>query len=140
MKYKDFMAGRTECPFCGNRQEELLRLEHAYLTYSLAPYAKHHLLVVTNRHIESIKDMTPEETTEVDQLERNALDILTALGHNGTTFLVREGAGTGKSVPHLHFHVIPDIPIASVETDARERSIMTPEEVNETIADIKKFL
>ena len=84
--------------------------------------------------------MTQEETADVDQLERKALDILNALGHNGTTFLVREGAGTGKSVPHLHFHVIPDIAIASVETDARERTIMAPEEVSETIADIKKFL
>ncbi|MBP7804830.1 MAG: HIT domain-containing protein [Candidatus Pacebacteria bacterium] len=140
MLYKDFMKDRTECPFCGNRQEQILKLEYGYLTYSLAPYTKHHLMVVVNRHIESVIEMTEAEVLEVNTLERIALDVLHKLGYTNATFLVREGVSGDKSVPHVHFHVIPKIAIATVETDARERRIMTEEEVEETIADIKKSL
>lgn len=140
MLYVDFIKTKSQCPFCGNRQEQIFKTEHAYLTYALAPYSKHHLLVIPNRHIESIRDMTPEETRDIDILERKALDILNKLGYKNATFLIREGTSSDKSVAHLHFHVIPQIPIGPLDNDSREREIMTEQEVMETISDIKKFL
>lgn len=141
MLYKDFMQGRTECPFCHpERQEQLLKTKHAFLTYSLAPYTKHHLMVVPNRHMESVTQMTDEEMFEVHTLERKALAILKKLGHDNATLLVREGMSSGKTIPHIHFHIIPKVLIGNLESDSRERHIMTPEEVNQTIADIKKSL
>ena len=140
MRYKEFLKTRPECPFCGHRQEQIFQQGQAFITYALAPYTKHHLLVVPNRHIESIREMTPEEKRDVDALEMKALDILQKLGYHNATFLVREGKSGDRSIAHVHFHVIPKIPIGDVEHNDSNRHVLTQEETDETIRDIQKSL
>ena len=45
----------NDCPFCHTRPKRIFKKnKNSYLTYSLAPYHKHHLLVIPKRHVTSL--------------------------------------------------------------------------------------
>ena len=130
MLYIDHLKTVTGCPFCKitATEEAIEENDTAFLTYALAPYAKHHLLVVTKRHVVNLLDVTPKETQDIDALIRLGAKIVTRLGNSDYSILLRSGHVEGKSVPHLHYHVIPHVKIGNAETGGDARSILTPEE------------
>ena len=138
--YKDFLKSRTECPFCGDQQRKIAENGSAYITYSLAPYHKHHLLVIPHKHTESLLKITDEEMRDIDKLQKLALNILYKLGYDNASFLVREGNSRDRSISHIHFHVIPDINIGDVDHDGNKRTILTDEEIDGVMKDFKSAL
>ncbi len=137
MLYKDFLKKIKDCPFCGVSNEIILDGELSYLTYALAPYHKHHLLVLPKRHAESINDLTDEEVEEIEKFQEKGLEILRKLNYKSISILVREGdLNVNKSVKHTHFHVIPEIRIGDLDHYGMERRILEPEEVAQTISEI----
>ena len=141
MLYDDFLHTIPSCPFCGENPHNRIieSREHAYLTYALAPYHKHHLLVLPRRHVLSIKDLTLEEETEIEELQRIGLTLLNKLGYTDITLLVREGAvGHGKSMEHIHFHIVPFIQIGSLNHYGEKRTILTDAEIEETMKDFER--
>lgn len=141
MQYKDYIQNRSGCPFCATADRKLVRDAHAYLTYAVAPYHKHHLLVIPERHVESITELTPEEELSVSELQKTALGILTKLGYQSSTLLVREGKNSGKSVAHIHFHIVPDVVIGTLDgAHGGDRRVLSAEEIAETVLDIQKVL
>lgn len=141
MLYKDFLKSLSGCPFCEGRNEPLSDAESAYLTYALAPYHKHHLLILPKRHIESVQDVTTEEDADIERLQQLGMSALKKLGYDSITFLVREGhLNVNKSIVHVHYHLIPKIQIGDLDHYNRERRILTDEEVRETVRDIERYL
>ena len=141
MLYEELRRQRKGCPFCdGTRNERLAESAHAYLTYALAPYHEHHLLVIPKRHVESINDLTDEEETDISNLEQKGIQALQKLGYESSSLLVREGSAKNRSVRHIHFHVIPEIQIGSLNSKGEERRVITKEEVEKTIREIEAVL
>ena len=140
IKYKDFLAKLSGCPFCENKNRIIFETKNSFLTYSLWPYHKHHLLIIPKRHVESLTELNNEERKEIDSLQEKALEILKKLGYISITHLVREGNDVNKSIRHVHFHTIPNIRIGDLDHYGKERRMLNEGEINETILDIKKFL
>ncbi len=129
MLYKDFLKIERECPFCEKTNRIIKEEDNAFLTYSLAPYHKHHLLVVPTRHTEFFEDLNDDETKSIEKLLHFGVKILKSLGYKDYTILVRNGENLGKSVRHLHYHIVPVALIGDVDHKGYEREIMTEKEI-----------
>jgi diadenosine tetraphosphate (Ap4A) HIT family hydrolase len=138
MKYTDFLKERKGCPFCDGKDKKIAENKNAFLTYALAPYHKHHLLVVPKKHTDKILDVSDEEIRDILLMLKTGFEILKKLGYDNVTALVREGNETGKSVPHLHYHIVPNNRIGDLDHEGNERKVLSAEEIEQTLSDIKK--
>lgn len=129
MRYSTFLKKSVRCPFCAPAQRAFASNGRAYLTYSIAPYAKYHLLAIPKRHVESFLDLTVTETRDVQAMVTRGASVLRAKGIDDYTILVRNGENSGKSVPHLHYHLIPRHRIGDLDRAQHGRRIMTAAEV-----------
>ncbi|MEI7689157.1 MAG: HIT domain-containing protein [Candidatus Nomurabacteria bacterium] len=140
MNYREFLQTHTTCPFCEpiinrNIQEEY----KAYLTFAIAPYHKHHLLVVSKRHIENFEELEPEEIDSVNRLLHAGVKIIKSLGYKNYTILLRNGDDHSKSIRHLHYHIIPVSMIGDLNHEGGERLVMTEEEIEQLLDEIKSL-
>ncbi len=142
MKYTDLIKIQRPCPFDNPKHEDVVvQNETAYLTYALAAYHIDQLLVIPKRHVTHFDDMTDAELTDCHMLQKLGWHILRELGHSGVSFLLREGESTGKSVPHLHYNLMPDTKLGYMAPDAKEeRTVMNAEEIAATMARLKDGL
>ena len=144
MKYDDYLLKvlKNECPFCDIKKEYIVE-KWKYFTVLLAraPYTKDHLLIVPNRHLIRM--------WEINQTQRKNLIPLIekwtkkmGKNHGEVNLLLRDGIANWKiwkSIDHLHFHLIPDIPIYSTNS-WRNREIYTDHQLEkETSAFKAKF-
>lgn len=143
--YKEIFKKKRPCPFDHPKPEDII-IENGsiYVTYALAPYHRDHLLVVPKRHVVEILDMTKKELKDTDAM----LDKLWALyrkkfKYHNVSFLLREGKGSGASLSHLHYHIIPEVKIGNMlyNTQAKSdnRKTLTPRQVKNEIERIKKI-
>lgn len=129
MLYADHLkALQGRCPFCQPSQTILAQNAHAFLTYATAPYHKHHLLVIPKAHLESVFQLQYEHYVAIDLMTDLAFDLLRALGYENMVAFTREGTKEGKTVPHLHKHVVPDTLMAPVLPTSTERHTLEPAE------------
>lgn len=144
MLYNDFLKNRGDkvtgfCPFCNPKDITLKDNQFAFLTYSLAPYHPHHLLVIPKRHVGSIMDLKRKEIKAIDSLIRYATEILHACGYRAFSVLMRDGADNPtKSVEHLHYNLIPATSIGDLDHKGNKRKIMTAAQIKKTVADLRK--
>lgn len=118
------------CPFCGKENKILRATKHAYLTYALAPYSPNHLLVIPKRHVVSFLKLSKVERRDIDMLLELGASLLVKLKVKDFSILVRDGGNRAKSVPHLHYHLIPSHRIGDLDKDGRNRRILTEREVD----------
>jgi ATP adenylyltransferase len=73
------------------------------------PYTNGHLLIVPNRAVPGLDDLTPDEHTELWELVRDgATAVQRAYGCDGVNIGMNLGRAAGAGVPdHLHAHVLP---------------------------------
>ncbi|MET9628709.1 HIT family protein [Lentzea sp. NPDC006480] len=80
----------------------------AFLPLPASALAPGHTLVVPREHSTGVHDATPEAFTAAGlMIQRVARAMRTALGASGVCVLNASGPGSGQSVAHLHFHVVP---------------------------------
>jgi histidine triad (HIT) family protein len=101
----------TDCIFCkiiaGEIPATILARGAGMLAFEdVAPKADVHVLVVPERHIESLRDietLTPHESKEM-------LDFVATtargLGLEDYRVIVNTGPGGGQTVSHLHWHIL----------------------------------
>lgn len=131
MKYNELLEVDRDCPFCEfGRNKTIKIIRKAKLTYAIAPYCTHHLLVTPERHIESFEELTLEEKIDIDEMLVQGIKFLKAIGHEGYSILLRNGKKTGKTIEHLHYHIIPSIEVGSLDGNHIDRKIMTEEEID----------
>ncbi|MDA3861383.1 MAG: HIT domain-containing protein [Melioribacteraceae bacterium] len=105
------------CVFCNAVRENMensnslviQKGKDVFTIMNLYPYNNGHLLVVPDRHISAINQITTEEFAEITKQISFATDALTKLyaphGFNiGANIGKAAGAGIDK---HIHFHIIP---------------------------------
>jgi ATP adenylyltransferase len=104
------------CIFCkclsssDHKQNFLLYFsQHCFVVLNRFPYNNGHLMVVPNRHISEIEELTSEELSDLMQTIKLCVIVLKkALFPHGFNI----GANLGKTagagiVDHLHFHIVP---------------------------------
>src|SRR5690606_12480134 len=97
------------CPFCDwpKVKKDLIIAETAnyYLTVNEFPYTEHHLLIAPFNHVTSLTN--EPISTEKEELSNLGGKIMTALGITNYVVLDRSGRKSGRSLAHIHRHIIP---------------------------------
>ncbi len=110
------MPAEEGCLFCNIQREEddarvgiLKRGTHWFVILNTFPYINGHIMIVANRHIDSIREIVEEEGRElIELLSRSEEAIERAYQPGGLNIGVNRGASAGAGVEgHLHFHMCP---------------------------------
>ena len=118
MKYCDYLLKvlKDDCPFCDiNKNYIVEKWKYFSVVMARAPYTKDHLLIIPNRHIVRLSEVTSEERWTLAPLIEKWTTKLEKI-HSEVNILLRDGVAHGiiwKSIDHLHFHLIPDRPVYS---------------------------
>jgi ATP adenylyltransferase len=116
MRYVAHATRTSGCLFCALRRKGddrsrwiLERAPRAFLVLNAFPYNSGHVMVAVNRHVGTLRGLTPAERTEVwrllDRAERALHRVYRPEGINVGINLGR-AAGAGVD-GHLHVHVVP---------------------------------
>lgn len=82
---------------------------HAFALLNAYPYTSGHLMVLPQRPVVALADLTPEEHTDLwDGVRMAAAAIEAAYAPDGMNIGANIGHGAGAGFPdHLHVHVLP---------------------------------
>lgn len=105
-------AQPTTCLFCLRDDASLNTIintnETFYARLDNFPATPGHVEVVPKRHVESFFDLSDSEVLDAYTLMQTVEKELAALhGPSGYTIGVNEGKVAGRSIDHLHIHLIP---------------------------------
>jgi histidine triad (HIT) family protein len=108
----------TDCIFCDiiHRADPKIILyqdEQVTAFHDLTPRAPVHILLVTNKHFESIKDVEAADEGLIGHLMIVAtnLAVKQGLSTNGFRLVINTGRDAGQSVFHLHLHLLGGRPM-----------------------------
>lgn len=86
----------------------LIQSRRFYARFDNYPATQGHIEIVPKRHVVSLFDLTPSEARQAHRLMRRAQDLLRRqYDPDGFTVGVNDGRAAGRSIDHLHIHVIP---------------------------------
>lgn len=101
------------CVFCrivrGELAAEIVRRDPDVVAFrDINPKAPTHILVIPQRHIESVNAVEPGDAELIGRLYLVAKSVAEADGvaRTGYRIVVNTGPDAGQSVPHLHLHVL----------------------------------
>lgn len=103
------MPDRDDCLFCHPEESRILcQSRRWYVRYDNFPANPGHVEIVPKRHIESFFHLNPADVTDMYALMDRAHKLLDAEHHpDGWTIGINEGRAAGRSIDHLHVHLIP---------------------------------
>ncbi len=118
----EYIKGRkkpqVECIICAIRDKnpmveklEIIRTDLSILCVNLYPYNSGHLMLFPQRHVTDIRELTDEETIDIEIITRASIDIMSKL-YTPTGYNVGYNIGerSGASIKHIHRHIIPRYP------------------------------
>jgi len=117
----------------------LFRARTAFVILNLYPYNAGHMMVVPNRHVGKLADLSADEQTDLMTLTRQGEIALTeAYDPQGLNIGINLGRPAGAGVvDHLHVHLVPrwtgDTNFMSVVGNVR----VLPEELDQTAHRLK---
>jgi ATP adenylyltransferase len=98
------------CIFCA-KQTDLVVFEGSvcYVILNLYPYNNGHLMIVPQRHVGMLGELTPVELTEIGTLTQRAeTALMEAYQPHGLNVGINLGKPAGAGIlEHLHVHVVP---------------------------------
>ena len=80
---------------------------------NINPAAPAHILIVPNKHIDSINMLIPEDEPLIGHLFIVARDLAAQEGiaDEGYRLITNTGTGAGQTVPHIHLHLLGGAPM-----------------------------
>ncbi len=128
MKYTEFMKKiSSDCPFCKIKDSFILdQNKYAAAILSIAPYSDGHVVIIPKRHVSRLSDLKRLEKKSLIKLLEKMQKSLSKL-YLSTTTLYREGppALSGKSIEHMHIHIIPDKKIEVIKNPSERKVLET---------------
>jgi diadenosine tetraphosphate (Ap4A) HIT family hydrolase len=142
MKYTDYLHSLPtgSCPFCASDDRRLIENRSAYVTYALAPYHRHHLLIIPKEHRKSFLHLSQTEYDDIQDLAQKSARLLRFLGYENFTLMVREGFEKGESVEHLHYHFIPNVHLGDLDHATAPRNVMTDIELTSLVTELRNAI
>ncbi len=108
--------GKDFDPFLHIEKEHIVdEYDNFLVILARAPYIEEHLLVIPKRKVYILSKLSPHEQSELFSILEERTEKLHQQ-HNSVNLLLRDwlvGWNSGKSINHLHFHLIPDTEIWS---------------------------
>ncbi|WP_406357329.1 HIT family protein [Streptomyces sp. NBC_01635] len=108
------MVSPSTCPFCAiaagddTSARMVYRSQEIAAFFPLEPATRGHTLIVPNRHVSDLADLTAVEGRDLSEaLLRTARAIRAALSPDGLNVIQSTGAAATQTVPHVHFHLVP---------------------------------
>lgn len=100
------------CIFCQPQDPGLNRIldenDGFYARYDNFPVSPGHIEIVPRRHVASFFDLLPRETGEAFRLLARVQRLLQAQYQpDGYNIGVNDGEAAGRTISHLHIHLIP---------------------------------
>jgi histidine triad (HIT) family protein len=103
----------VSCIFCdiisGKSPAKILHRDDLVTAFrDIHPIPSMHILIVTNRHIDSVNELEPEDESLVGHMVMVAKQLAKQEGiaEHGYRLIINTGAHGGQSVFHLHLHLI----------------------------------
>ena len=106
-------AGSSDCVFCSIvkgsiKSRRLYQDKWTTAFLDINPRNPGHTLVVTNKHYETIIDISDEEAGHLFRTVRKvSIGIVKGTPADGVSISQSSGACAGQLINHIHFHVIP---------------------------------
>jgi len=102
----------TNCIFCKIIKGEIPSYKiyedkFCYAFLDISCDAEGHTLVVPKNHMENILSAQTEDLTHIMSAVKKISNHYISLGYSGINVLNNNGASSGQTVNHLHFHIIP---------------------------------
>ena len=111
----------TDCVFCKIIAGEIpsthvFRSEEVTAFRDLHPAAPTHILIVPNRHIDSVNALTSGDEGLIGRLFTTAKQIAAQEGiaESGYRLVINTNAHAGQTVFHLHLHLLGGAPMKSL--------------------------
>lgn len=145
MKYQELIRAH-KCPFCPRQLNDpafhqvIRQTKKAALMTNRAPYVKDHLMVVPLRHITNLESLTATEFKDMAKFVKLAVALLKKCGHKAYSILARQGQGSGKSIQHVHLHVIPDTVITDKVHALGTRRVISDDSLLKITRNYQKLL
>ena len=103
----------NDCLFCKIRDKEIpsqmvYEGSQAVAFKDINPKAKHHILIVPRKHIDSVMTMEESDQELVGHLVWDAKKIADDLGLEGYQLKFHVGEKGGQEIYHLHLHLLAD--------------------------------
>lgn len=101
-----------DCLFCDKEDSKkhkiILENELFYSRWDNFPVSEGHAEIVPKKHIESLFELTREELIEMYDIIIKTKNIIEEKYHpHGYNIGLNEGEAAGRTVHHLHVHIIP---------------------------------
>ncbi|KAF9518907.1 hypothetical protein BS47DRAFT_166474 [Hydnum rufescens UP504] len=75
---------------------------------NISPIVPGHVLVIPNRIVPRLRDLSPEEIADAFQTASRIGSVIEqAFEAESLTIAVQDGPAAGQTVPHVHIHVLP---------------------------------
>ena len=107
-----------ECVFCGIVSGQIpgqiiYRTDLVTAFRDINPIAPTHALIVPNRHIDSIQELSPEERELAGLLLLGVKEVarLEGIDESGYRVIINTGSDGHQEVQHLHIHVVGGRPM-----------------------------
>ena len=111
----------SDCIFCKIVKGDIpstsvYRDEHAYAFRDINPAAPTHILIVPNKHIDSVNMMIADDEPLIGHLFSVAKQIAEqeGLAEKGYRLVVNTNAEAGQTVFHIHLHLLGGKPLGKM--------------------------
>jgi histidine triad (HIT) family protein len=97
-----------DCLFCrlATEGEHVARTDGFYALRDIAPKADVHLLVIPDRHIDSLREIADLPADEAKRMLEFVAEVAEGAGLDDYRVIANTGPGAGQTVLHLHWHVL----------------------------------
>ena len=159
---KEYKAQSTSCPFCDSEiitkqsitDKKGIRVENKHYIWMVNWYPRFegHTMLVPKKHIVKIEEETTEEVVARHELLCLVYPILLKVYKSaGINIFLQTGENSFSTVPHLHWHLVPEFLDANLKGFAKmglfdtkepktEKVVLFPEEIRLAREDLKKAL
>lgn len=120
----------------------LLRLPHTFAILNLYPYNNGHVLVLSNQHLSSLEELSPEAQAEMMHLVSYLITLMRqSVNPQGFNLGINIGKAAGAGIDdHIHIHIVPrwqgDTNFMPVIAEMR----VIPEWLDDTYARLKALI
>lgn len=103
-------------PFCNavdTGKTRFYSAKHFMVLYNIRPITAGHSLFVPVRHVERITELTDEEAKSLNRVMKEVIPVLIRFygsEDNSYNLAVQSGPYSGRTIDHLHIHLIPRKP------------------------------
>jgi diadenosine tetraphosphate (Ap4A) HIT family hydrolase len=107
------IEGCVFCHIAKSSEDEknyvLYKDEHCFISMNLYPYTPGHIMVIPNKHTDSVEELDEDVWLHISLIVRKCVKMFKEeLGYKGVNIGMNLGEAAGAGIPeHIHYHIVP---------------------------------